>query len=149
MKKIVIAADHLGLQLKDALAAHLRAAGWTVDDLGVHSEDPVDYPDVAVDLAEKVAAGEYGRGVLVCGTGAGMAITANKVPGVRAAKCNDPHEARMCRNHNDANVLCVGSRVLDPVVMDEVVQTFLSETFEGGRHARRVQKMMDLDEVTD
>ena len=146
--RIALGADHAGVEAKDRLVSQLQAAGHEVDDCGTHGLESVDYPDYAKVVAKKVAAGEAERGILVCGTGIGMCITANKVPGVRAAKCNDTYEARMCRAHNDANVLCLGARVADAGVLDEMVQVFVTEPFEGGRHARRVDKMSPEGEVS-
>lgn len=140
--KIAIGADHAGVQAKSRLGELLRKAGHEVTDVGTQGEESVDYPDFAQAVARDVGSGRAERGLLVCGTGIGMSIAANKVPGVRAAKVNDPYEARMARAHNDANVLCLGARVVDPSVMDEIVRTFLETPFEGGRHARRVDKSM-------
>lgn len=140
--KIALGADHAGVEAKRRLADLLRREGHEVADLGTQGEDSVDYPDFAQAVARAVAGGSAPRGILVCGTGIGMSIAANKVPGVRAAKCNDPLEARLARAHNDANVLCLGARVTDLSVMEEMVREFLATPFEGGRHARRVAKMM-------
>jgi len=140
--KIALGADHAGFASKEQLKAGLVRAGHDVCDCGTQGEASVDYPDYARLVAHAVAEGRAERGVLVCGTGIGMSITANKVDGIRAAKCNDPYEARMARAHNDANVVCLGARVLDASVMDEIVRDFLATPFEGGRHALRVQKMM-------
>ena len=143
--KIALGADHAGSEAKDRLVARLTAAGHDVSDCGCQGSDSVDYPDYAEAVARRVAAGEAERGILVCGTGIGMSIAANKVHGARAAKVNDPEEARLARAHNDANVLCLGSRVLDPSVMDQIVEAFVTGPFEGGRHARRVAKLDALD----
>jgi ribose 5-phosphate isomerase B len=143
--KIAIGADHAGVQGKDRIVALVRKLGHEPIDCGTHGEDSVDYPDFAAAVARAVTKGEVQRGILVCGTGIGMSIAANKHAGVRAAKCNDPYEASMCRAHNDANVLCLGARVLDGSVMEQIVSGFLDTEFEGGRHARRVAKMMGED----
>ncbi|HTE06011.1 MAG TPA: ribose 5-phosphate isomerase B [Planctomycetota bacterium] len=143
--KIALAADHAGLATKQRLMASLQGAGHEVLDRGTTGTDSVDYPDFASIVAHDVAEGRAERGILVCGTGIGMSIAANKVAGVRAAKVNDPYEATMSRQHNDANVLCLGSRVLDSSVVDEIVRNFIGTAFEGGRHARRVAKMMALE----
>ncbi len=140
--KIALGSDHAGVETKSHLAKMLMEAGHEVLDCGPADDSSVDYPDYAVSVARRVADSAVERGILVCGTGIGMSIAANKVHGVRAAKCNDPSEAQLCRAHNDANVLCVGARVLDASVLDEVVTAFLDSDFEGGRHARRVDKMM-------
>lgn len=139
--KIALGADHAGVQAKQRLVELLRRAGHEVADLGTQGEASVDYPDYARAVAREVAAGRAERGILVCGTGIGMSIAANKVAGVRAAKCSDPQEARLARAHNDANVLCLGARVTDASVLDEMVREFLATPFEGGRHARRVGKL--------
>jgi ribose 5-phosphate isomerase B len=140
--KIALGSDHAGFASKERLKAELTRAGHEVSDCGTQGEASVDYPDYARLVAHAVAEGRADRGVLVCGTGIGMSITANKVAGIRAAKCNDPFEAQMARAHNDANIVCLGARVVDASVMDEVVREFLATPFEGGRHALRVQKMM-------
>jgi ribose 5-phosphate isomerase B len=143
--KIALGADHAGAEAKDRLVRLLSEAGHEVEDCGADGTSSVDYPDFAVAVARRVADGDVERGILVCGTGIGMSIAANKVAGVRAAKCNDPSEAQLSRAHNDANVLCLGARVLDATVLAEVAQTFIDSPFEGGRHARRVDKMMDTE----
>jgi ribose 5-phosphate isomerase B len=144
--KIAIGADHAGVDLKARVRNRLERDGHDVTDLGTEGTDPVDYPDFAHAVAHAVRAGRAERGVLVCGTGIGMCMAANKVDGIRAAKCNDPFEARMARAHNDANVLCLGGRVLDPVTADEIVAAFLATDFEAGRHARRVDRLAPAPE---
>jgi RpiB/LacA/LacB family sugar-phosphate isomerase len=143
--KIAMGADHAGVDAKNELVQRLSEAGHEVEDCGTQGEASVDYPDYALMVAERVADGRAERGVLVCGTGIGMSIAANKVAGIRAAKCNDPQEAVMCRAHNNANVLCMGARVLDATVLAEVALAFIESPFEGGRHARRVDKMMGTE----
>ena len=143
--KISIGADHAGVELKDHLAELLRQEGHEVLDQGTHGSESVDYPDFAADVARSVAAGEAERGVLVCGTGLGVAIAANKVKGIRAATCNDLFTAAMCRAHNDANVLTLGARVVGPGVAEEIVRTFVATEFEGGRHGRRRDKIHALE----
>jgi ribose 5-phosphate isomerase B len=144
--KIAVGADHLGLPLKDAVKAHLEAGGHEVVDFGVTEPTPVDYPDVAIEVAEAVAAGRFSRAILVCGTGIGMSITANKVPGVRAANVADPYSAERARKSNDAQVLCLGSRVVAPEVARIIVDHWLASEFQGGESARKVAKMNVLDE---
>lgn len=139
--KIVLGADHAGVALKDALVAALRASGHDVTDLGTHGTDSVDYPDYAAAVARAVAGGQAERGVLVCGTGIGMSMTANRVPGVRAAVATTAFMAQATREHNDANVLCLGARVIDPAVAADLVRIFLATPFAGGRHERRVAKI--------
>jgi len=142
---IAVGCDHAGLEAASRIRQLLQTAGHDVIDCGTHDEASVDYPDYAAAVARKVVSGHVTRGILVCGTGIGMSIAANKVDGVRAAKVNDPFESRMCREHNDANVLCLGARVVDPSVMDEIVLAFVDGVFANGRHSRRVDKMMDLE----
>ena len=143
--KIAIGADHLGLPLKETVKAHLIELGHDVVDYGVLDETPVDYPDVAIQVARDVAAGAFGRAILVCGTGIGMAITANKVPGVRAASVTDPYSAERARKSNDAQVLCLGSRVVGPALADLLVDHWLASEFQGGGSARKVAKIDALD----
>ncbi len=138
--KIVMGADHAGVGLKDELKAHLVAGGFEVDDLGTHDTASTDYPDYAHRVATAVAGGQ-GVGILVCGTGIGMSMAANRHPGIRAALCADTFSARMTRLHNDANVLCLGARVVGGGLAQDIVDAFLGASFEGGRHARRVSKI--------
>ncbi len=143
--RIALASDHGGYRLKEAVAEWLRELGHEVLDLGVHSPEAADYPDYAERVAAAVAAGEVERGILVCGTGIGMSMAANKVPGVRAAVCHDVFSARATREHNDANVLCLGERVVGPGLARVIVETWLAAEFAGGRHARRVDKITELE----
>lgn len=143
--KLVIASDHAGLSLKDELKKALAERGIEVTDLGTHSGESVDYPDFASDLSKAVARGDFPLGVLICGTGIGMSIVANKYRGVRAALCHVEFEARMARMHNDANVLCLGQRVIGPGLAREILVAFLDTKFEGGRHQKRVQKIADAE----
>jgi ribose 5-phosphate isomerase B len=143
--KLIVGSDHAGLALRGEAAKTARAAGFDVEDLGPFSGDSVDYPDYARRVAEAVSAGKARLGVLVCGTGIGMSIAANKVKGARAAHCTTELEARMARAHNDANVLCLGERVIGLDLGAAIVKTFLETPFEGGRHARRVDKIRELE----
>jgi len=143
--KVIAGSDHAGLALRAEAVKAARAAGMDVEDLGPFSGESVDYPDYARAVAEAVAGGRAKLGLLVCGTGIGMSIAANKVKGIRAAHCTTEFEARMARAHNDANVLCLGERVLGLGLGAAVVKAFLETPFEGGRHARRVEKMKDLE----
>ncbi len=143
--RISIGSDHAGFQLKEKLESHLRELGHEVTDVGTHDEESVDYPDLAAAVARAVGAGEAERGVLVCGSGIGVAIAANKVDGVRAASVSDPEMARMSRLHNDANVVTMGGRYLSEEVAQDIVDTFLDTEFEGGRHQRRVDKITALE----
>ena len=145
--RIAVGADHLGLPLKDSVKAHLESVGHEVVDFGVTDTTPVDYPDVAVEVAEAIADGRFERAVLVCGTGIGMAMTANKVPGVRAANVADPYSAERARASNDAQVLCLGARVVAPHVADILVDHWLAAEFQGGDSTRKVDKIRALDEA--
>jgi ribose 5-phosphate isomerase B len=145
MTSIALGADHAGFPLKEALKAWLGARGYGVVDFGTQSAESVDYPDFGAAVATAVAAGTAERGVLVCGTGIGMVMAANKVPGVRAAACTDAYTARMSREHNDANVLALGARVTGRDAAIEILDAWLGAAFAGGRHARRVAKLAQLD----
>lgn len=138
---IAIASDHGGLEMKALLTKDLEARGVTVLDLGTNSTDSVDYPDFADAMAETVKSGRAARGVLICGTGIGISIAANRHPEIRAALVHDAFTARMARQHNDANVLVLGGRTTGPEVARDCLAIFLDTPFEGGRHARRVEKM--------
>lgn len=138
---IVIAADHGGVELKSLLTADLRARGFDVLDLGTNSGDSVDYPDFAQALAAAIGDGRARRGILICGSGIGMSIAANRFPEIRAALVHDHLSAKLCRQHNDANVLCLGGRLIGPEVARDCLAAFLDTEFEGGRHARRVAKL--------
>lgn len=144
--KIVMASDHAGLRLKRHLKAFLEAKGCTVTDVGAHSEESCDYPDFAAEGARRLAAGEFERGIFVCGSGIGISIAANKIPGIRAATCTLEYLAEMTRRHNDANVLCLGERVVGEGLAEALVTRFLEADFEGGRHARRVGKISGLEQ---
>ena len=139
--RIAVGSDHAGLGLKNLVAAHLLSRGHDVVDVGTHEATSCDYPDFAREVALKVVGGDVDRGVLVCGTGQGMAMTANKVPGVRAAVVSDTFSATMAAAHNDAQVLCLGERVVGPGLAIACVDAWLTTAFEGGRHERRVAKM--------
>lgn len=143
--RVAVASDHAGFALKQVLLAHLAARGIEATDLGPSSPDRCDYPDYANRVAAALAAGDADLGLLLCGSGVGMAITANKHPGVRAAVVSDSFSARAARQHNDANVLCMGERVVGPGVAIELFDAFFDAGFEGGRHADRVAKINALD----
>ena len=145
MLVIALGADHAGWELKEALKVWLIESGHQILDFGTHSPDSVDYPDYALEVAESVASGKAERGLLVCGTGIGMAMTANKVPGIRAALCSDPFMARMSREHNDANVLALGGRLMDGELGLEILQMWLGTEFAGGRHERRLAKIAQIE----
>lgn len=144
--KIALASDHGGFRLKEEVASILRELGLEYIDFGTFSEDPVDYPDMAMLAAESIRRGECGSGILCCGTGIGMAIAANKVPGIRAAQCHDTFSARMAREHNDANILTMGQRVIGTGLAGDIVREWLKAQFQGGRHDRRVKKMKALEQ---
>lgn len=131
--------------MAEALVEVLREMDCEVKHIGTFSTESVDYPDYAVQVAKAVASGEYHRGILVCGTGIGMSIAANKVAGVRAALCAEPYSAALSRLHNDANVLCLGARVLGPGLAEEILRTWMTTEFSGDRHQRRVDKINSLD----
>src|SRR5512137_323215 len=143
--RIVLGSDHAGLALRAEAVRVARQAGFDVEDLGPFSSESVDYPDYAARVAAAVTSGSAWLGILVCGTGIGMSIAANKVKGVRAAHCSTEFEARMARAHNDANILCLGERVVGLGLGGAVVAAFLAQAFEGGRHQRRVDKISALD----
>lgn len=146
---LAIGCDHGGFDLKQELLKHLEETGVPFVDMGCYSPESVDYPDVARAVANEVAKGTYPLGVLICGTGIGISIAANKVNGIRAALCTNSYEARMAREHNDANILCMGGRVIGPNVAMEILDTFLAGTFAGGRHAARVQKITDIEKQAE
>ena len=139
--KIAVGNDHRGVAVKQRLADMLKGLGHTVDDLGAGSAASVDYPDYAFPVAEAVATGRDERGLLICATGHGMCIAANKVHGVRAVNCRDVVDAEMSRLHNDANVLCLSADLLSEEVIERMVKTWLETKFEGGRHERRLEKV--------
>ena len=143
--KIAIGSDHRGVDTKRRLAANLRAMGHEVADLGVDGTESVDYPDYAYAVGKLVGAGQAERGVLICGTSLGMCIAANKVHGVRAASCHDNFTAEMSRRHNDANVLCLSADLIGEELIDRIVRVWMETPFEGGRHARRVEKITKIE----
>ncbi len=143
--RIAVGSDHAGLALKDLLAAHLEAAGHEVLDLGARSPEPVDYPLFGAAVGRAVASGSAELGVCCCGTGIGISIAANKIAGVRAAVVHDATSAHLAREHNDANVICLGARLIGPSVAAEAVDAFLGAAFVGGRHQRRIDQIAELD----
>lgn len=143
--KIAIGSDHRGFQLKTKLAVTLEEAGHEVVDLGTDSGDSVDYTDFGSAVSAMVSKQEADRGILICGTGIGMAITANKFPGVRATTCSDELTAEMCRRHNDVNVLCLSGDMLGERPIDAMITRWIETEFEGGRHARRLGKISDIE----
>lgn len=144
--RIALGSDHGGFVLKEKIREYLDERGIMYHDFGTLNQESVDYPDFALEVAEAVARGDYDRGILICGTGIGIGIAANKVPGIRAALCHDVFSARASRQHNDANILTMGERVLGPGLALEIVKVWLETGFEGGRHARRVAKINDIEQ---
>jgi ribose 5-phosphate isomerase B len=144
--KVAIASDHGGIKIREEIKALLTEMGIEFDDFGCDCETSVDYPDYALPVAKKVANGEYDRGILICGTGIGMSIAANKVKGIRCALVHDTFSARATREHNDTNMLAMGERVIGPGLARDIAKIWLTTEFEGGRHANRVGKITDYEE---
>jgi ribose 5-phosphate isomerase B len=143
--KIAIGCDEAAYDLKEILLAHLRERGVDVTDFGTYNAQPVIYPDIAFTVAERVVTGEYNRAVLLCGTGIGMAISANKVPGIRAAQCHDTYSAERASRSNDAQIVTLGARVVGPELAKAIVDTFLAAQFDGGRSAPKVQRIQQYE----
>jgi ribose 5-phosphate isomerase B len=146
---MVLGSDHAGFRAKEIIKKYLEGAGYTVEDVGTHSEESVDYPDFAKAVGERVAAANGALGVLLCGTGIGVSIAANKVEGIRAALAHDSLTARRAREHNDANVIALGGKVVGEDEAIAIVQEFLSAQFAGGRHQRRVDKITEMDRLRE
>ena len=146
---IALGCDHRGLSLKHLIMNLLTEMGHSCHDFGCYDDSSVDYPDVAREVAEAVAEGRFERGILICSTGIGMSIVANKVRGIRAALCSDVLSARRARQHNDANILCLGQEVVGQDMAQEVVKAYLAAEFEGGRHQRRLQKIAAMESLVD
>lgn len=144
--KIAIGCDHGGYTLKEAVKAHLAEKGIEIEDFGCYSQDSVDYPPIAAKAARSVAAGKNDFGILICSTGIGISISANKVKGIRAALCTDRHCAEMTRRHNNANILCMGGHVVTSETAKRIVDVFLGTEFEGDRHQRRIDLITDIEE---
>jgi ribose 5-phosphate isomerase B len=144
--RVAIGADHAAYELKEHIRDALLAEGHHVIDFGTNSPDRIDYPDIAAPLARSVVSGSHDVGILVCGTGIGMSVAANKIRGCRAALCADSYSARMAREHNDAHVLCLGSRVVGLGLAMEIVHAFLAGHFLGGRYGRRLEKIASLED---
>lgn len=142
---IAIGSDHGGYELKEAIKKHLEERGIEYKDFGTFSEDSVDYPDYAREVAEAVASGQFEKGILLCGTGVGISIAANKVPGIRAAHVSDAFSARYSKEHNNANVLCMGGRVVGPGLAALLVDEWLDAEFQGGRHQKRIDKISEIE----
>src|SRR5216683_212652 len=144
--RIAIGGDHRGFEAKRRINSFVQGLGHEIEDMGTDSRESVDYPDMAFEVAQAVGTGKADRGVLICGTGIGMAIAANKVTGVRAAPCHDSITAEMSRRHNDANVLCLSADLLGEELIERMVRIWLETAFEGGRHARRVDKITAFEQ---
>ncbi|UOF91596.1 ribose 5-phosphate isomerase B [Fodinisporobacter ferrooxydans] len=144
--KIALGADHGGYSLKEEMKPLLDELGFEYKDFGTFNESSVDYPDFGIQVAEKVAGGEYDRGILICGTGIGMSIVANKVPGIRCALVHDCFTAKVTRQHNDSNILAMGARVIGPSLALEIARLWLTTEFEGGRHANRLGKIEKIEQ---
>ena len=145
MKKIAIASDHGGFDLKENIIAFLLKKGFEIDNLGTHSTDSVDYPDYGIRLAQAITDKKFVRGILICGTGVGMSIVVNRFPGIRGTLCSDVYTAKMCREHNDSNILILGGRVIGVSLALEILDIWLNTEFEGGRHQRRLDKIKEID----
>jgi ribose 5-phosphate isomerase B len=143
--KIAIGSDHGGFVLKGEILKHIQSKGFDVKDFGCYSLDSIDYPDVAREVADAVIKGDYDKGILICGTGIGISIAANKIPGIRAALCGDCFSAKASREHNDANILALGERVIGVGLAKMITDIWLSTEFEGGRHTGRISKITDIE----
>jgi len=143
--RIALGCDHRGLKLKQAIMKFLAGSGHDYDDFGCYSSDPVDYPDIAKRVGEAVVSGGFDQGILICGSGIGMSIAANKIRGIRAALCCNVFSAERARRHNDANILCLGEDTIEQASTLDIVEIYLSTTFEGGRHLRRLEKIRSLE----
>lgn len=142
---IAIASDHGGFELKQQVVDYLKKNGYEVKDFGTFTCDSVDYPDYAQMVGESIVNGECEKGIIICGTGIGISIAANKIPGIRAALCTDSYMARMSREHNNANVLALGGRVVGPELAFDIIKTWLGTEFAGGRHQRRIDKISQIE----
>ncbi|MEM7783229.1 MAG: ribose 5-phosphate isomerase B [Planctomycetota bacterium] len=142
---VAIGSDHRGIQHRKLVSEIIQKSGLVVHDTGTHTEGPCDYPDIAESVSKKVVSGECNLGILVCGTGIGMSIAANKITGIRAAVCKDAETASLSRQHNDANILCLATNHFQPDQFEEIITAWLDAEFEGGRHARRLDKVADIE----
>ena len=145
MKKIAIASDHGGFDLKESVIYSMREKGLEIDDLGPYSDVSVDYPDYGIKLAQAIVEQKVERGIVICGTGVGMSIVVNRFPGIRGTLCSDAYTAKMCREHNDSNILIMGGRVISKDLALEIVMIWLKTEFEGGRHQRRLDKINEIN----
>jgi ribose 5-phosphate isomerase B len=147
MKNIVIASDHAGYEMKKHVISYLLQEGYEVKDLGPPNADRVDYPDYGISLAKSISEGTFKRGVVICGTGIGMSIVVNRFPGIRGTLCSDLYTAKLCREHNDSNILVMGGRVIGFGLAQEILKTWLTTPFEGGRHQHRLDKINTIDQT--
>ena len=145
MNLIGIASDHAGFELKVNIVLLLSELGYEVNDMGPANSDPVDYPDYGISVAQAVTADKVSRGIVICGTGIGMSIVVNRFPGIRGTLCSDVYTAKMCRQHNNSNILIMGGRVVDHDLAKEIVRVWLNTPFEGGRHQKRLDKITQFD----
>lgn len=143
--KIAIGSDHVGFEIKETVIDYLMSLGHSVEDFGTYSNERVDYPDYSVKVGKAVLAEEYDRGILICGTGVGISIAANKMAGIRAVVCSEPYSAKLSKEHNDTNILAFGSRVVGEELAKMIVFEWLNATFEGGRHSNRINKINELE----
>ncbi len=144
--KIAIASDHGGFELKEIIKEYLKEEKYDIKDFGVEDEKSVDYPDIAEDVSKAVISKEYEKGILICGTGIGVSIAANKIKGIRAALCNDCYSAKMAAEHNNANIITIGGRVIGSELAKEIIKTYLRANFQQGRHQTRIDKISALEE---
>ena len=145
VEKLAIASDHAGFELKESIVAFLRDKGVTLEDFGPNNSDRVDYPDYGISIAKAIQENKVDRGILICGTGVGMSIVVNRFPGIRGTLCADLYTTKMCREHNDSNILIMGGRVIGKGLAEEIVSMWLDTPFEGGRHQKRLDKIEDID----
>ena len=145
MEKIAISSDHAGYKLKKIISTFLKELDYQVDDMGPQNSESVDYPDYGISLAQAVVERKVPRGVVICGTGIGMSIVVNRFPGIRGTLCSDLYTAKLCREHNDSNVLIMGGRVVGHDLAKEIVRTWLNTPFKGGRHQKRIDKIIQFD----
>ena len=148
MDKIAISSDHAGYNLKKIILTFLKELDYQVDDMGPQNSKSVDYPDYGICLAQVVVEGKFPRGIVICGTGIGMSIVVNRFPGIRGTLCSDLYTAKLCREHNDSNVLIMGGRVVGHDLAKEIVRTWLNTPFKGGRHQKRIDKIIEFDKTT-
>ncbi len=145
MNKLAIASDHAGFELKESVVAYLNSKGVEFEDFGPVNSDRVDYPDYGIQVAKAILDKKVDRGIVICGTGVGMSIVVNRFPGIRGTLCSDLFTAKMCREHNDSNILIMGGRVIGKGLAEEIVKTWLETPFEGGRHQKRLDKIEEID----